>query len=148
MLLFHRKGCPSWVSVQLKMGCLDVTYHFSSRLLWVCTLLSRSWEGARNTSVISNYRNFWSAFAAPWGLGHAPSGPQGRAAQGGYYSQVSQTPNVCHLPIAIIVVTRLCPNVAMDMGCDLLWVVLPSFWNWLLCVLNNYWNLYAHFPCV
>lgn len=119
MLLFHRKGCPRWVSAQLKMGSLDVTYYLSSRLLQVWTLVSRSWEGLRNTSVTNNYRNFCPTFAAPWGLGHAPSGARGRAAPGGYYSQVSQTPSRCHLPIAIIVVTRLCPNVAMDMGCDL-----------------------------
>lgn len=119
MLLFHRKGCPRWVSAQLKMGSLDVTYYLSSRLLQVWTLVSRSWEGLRNTSVTNNYRNFSPTFATPWGLGHAPSGARGRAAPGGYYSQVSQTPSRCHLPIAITVVTRLCPNVAMDMGCDL-----------------------------
>lgn len=83
MLLFHRKGCPRWVSVQLQMGSWDVTYYFSCRLLRVWCLLSRSWEGVRSTSVINNYRKFCPAFAARRGLGCAPSGAQGRAAQGG-----------------------------------------------------------------
>lgn len=67
MLQFHRsagKWCPQWVSVQLRMGCWDVTYYLGSRLAWVWTLLSRSWEGVRNSSVISDYRNFCSVFAA------------------------------------------------------------------------------------
>lgn len=58
------KGCPRWVSMQLQMGCWDVTYYLGSRLVWVWTLLSRSWEVVWNTSVINNYRNFCSAFPA------------------------------------------------------------------------------------
>lgn len=79
MPLFHRsdgKGCPRWVSAQLRVGWFWC--HVLLRLGWVWTLLSGSWEGLRNAPVINNYRNFCSAFAASYGLGHAPWAPRGR----------------------------------------------------------------------